>query len=93
MALLGLTTLPSSVKAHYVAIARVQQRMHQAAFASTFSALIEVGAAAAGAELMGLTGVALGLLIATVIELFLFGPTVLKALRQPLAATEPRAVL
>jgi O-antigen/teichoic acid export membrane protein len=93
MALLGLTTFPSSVKVHYVAIARVQLRMRQAAFASTVGALIEVGAAAAGAELMGITGVALGLLIASVIEVFLFGPTVLRALRWPLGATEPRTTL
>ena len=78
---LGLTTYPQSIKAHYVAIARVRGRLKQAAFMTTVGASMEVGLAAAGAVLHGLTGLALGYLAAGVIEGALFFPSVFSVLR------------
>jgi O-antigen/teichoic acid export membrane protein len=85
MAVLGLTTLPSAVKAHYVAIARVQNRMTQAAYRATAAAVCEVVGVVVGAVLGGVTGTAVGLLTAYVVEALLFAPTVLKVLRGPAA--------
>jgi O-antigen/teichoic acid export membrane protein len=85
--IIGLTTYPQSLKAHYVAIARVRGRMQLAAFRTTVGACLEVGLAAAGAHVHGLTGLAVGYLIATLIEAVLFAPTVHGVLR---AAHAPR---
>ena len=79
--ILGLTTYPQSIKAHYVAIARVRGQMQQAAFRTSVGACLEVGLAATGAILYGLTGLALGYLAAGVIEGVLFAPTVYGVLR------------
>jgi O-antigen/teichoic acid export membrane protein len=78
---IGLTTYPQSLKAHYVAIARVRGRMQVAAFRTTVGALLEVGEAAAGAHVYGLTGLAVGYLVATSTETILFSPTVFGVLR------------
>jgi O-antigen/teichoic acid export membrane protein len=78
---LGLTTFPLAVKAHYVAIARVRGRMQQAAHVTTVGACLEVGLAAAGAHIHGLTGLAIGYLVATVSEAVLFSPSVFGVLR------------
>ena len=83
MAILGFTTLPSAIKAHYVAIARVRQQMRQAAVRTSVAALVEVAASTAGAVLYGVTGVALGLLSAYVLEVLLLGPTVISTIRSP----------
>jgi O-antigen/teichoic acid export membrane protein len=83
MAILGFTTLPSAIKAHYVAIARVRQQMRRAALRTSCAALVEVAASIAGAELYGATGVALGLLSAYVLEAVLLGPTVINTIRSP----------
>ena len=78
---LGLTTFPLAIKAHYVAIARVRGRMQQAALLTTVGAGLEIGLAAAGAHIHGLTGLAIGFLVATVIEALLFSPSVFGVLR------------
>jgi O-antigen/teichoic acid export membrane protein len=85
--IIGLTTYPQSVKAHYVAIARVRGWMQVAAFRTTVGAVLEVGVAAAGAHVHGLTGLAVGYLVATLTETILFSPTVFGVLR---AAHAPR---
>src|SRR5665213_2428649 len=78
LAVLGLNTLPLAIKSQYVAIARVRGKMRQAAFRTMIGAVLEVGVAAIGAWLFGLTGVAIGFLAATVIEGSIFAPVVLK---------------
>jgi O-antigen/teichoic acid export membrane protein len=85
--IIGLTTYPQSLKAHYVAIARVRGRMQVAAFRTTVGACLEVGLAAAGAHVHGLTGLAFGYLVATLTETVLFSPSVFGVLR---AAHAPR---
>lgn len=85
LALLGLTTFPASIKAHYVAIARVRGRMRQAALNSTAGALLEVAAVAAGATTGNLTWVATALILALAVQGLLFAPTVVRAIRYPVA--------
>jgi O-antigen/teichoic acid export membrane protein len=79
--IVGLTTYPQSIKAHYVAIARVRGWMQVAAFRTTVGALLEIGLAAAGAHVHGLTGLAVGYLAATLTETVLFSPLVFGVLR------------
>jgi hypothetical protein len=92
MALLGLTTLPFAFKAHFVAIARVQGRMTQAAFVATVAAAGEVLGAIIGASVGNLTGTAIGILAAYLVEALLFGPTVFKVLRGPTSPESQPAV-
>lgn len=81
LAILGLTTYPAAIKAHYVAIARVRGKMTQAAFRTMVGSGLELGLAATGAELHGLTGLALGYLVAISTEAILLSPTVFAVLR------------
>ncbi len=81
MAVLGFCTYPYAVKAHYVAIARVRGRMQQAALWTMVGAGLEIGLAAAGANLYGLTGVAVGFLAAYLIEAAFYSPSVFGTLR------------
>ncbi len=81
LALFGLTTYPTAIKAHYVAIARVRGLMTQAAFRTMVGSCLELGLAAAGAVLDGLNGLAVGYLIAVSIEAILLSPTVFGVLR------------
>jgi len=82
LAVLGLTTYPMGIKAHYVAISRSRGRMQAAASRSMIGAFLEVGLATLGAVVHGITGVAVGYLIAVVLEAFLFGPVVFGVLRR-----------
>ena len=82
LAILGLTIYPSAIKFHYVAIARVRGRMQQAAYLATIGAGAEVGLATVGAVVHGETGVALGILFASLVEGALFFPGVLGVLRK-----------
>ncbi len=81
MALLGLGTLPSAVKAHYVAIARVRGRMRRAARLASLAAAAEIAGVIVGAVTGKVTGAAAGLLVAYVVEAVLFAPTVIATLR------------
>jgi len=93
LAILGLTTYPMAVKAHYVAISRSRGRMQQAATRSMVGAFLEVGLAAAGARVHGITGVAVGFLVATILEAFLFAPTVFGVLRGEPAVPDGAGVI
>jgi Na+-driven multidrug efflux pump len=83
LAILGLTTYPVAVKVHFVAISRVRSRMTQAGFSTIIGACFEVGLAAVGAALHGVTGVAVGFLSAVLIEVAIYGPVVFRVLRSP----------
>lgn len=82
LSVLALRIFPSSVIAHYVAIARIRRRMRQAAIWTSFGAAAEMGFAAVGGVMYGITGVAMGVLAALVIEAVWFLPT-LASLRGP----------
>jgi O-antigen/teichoic acid export membrane protein len=83
MGILGLSTYPYAIKSHYVAIARVQGNMQQAVLRTMTGASLEVGLAAAGAALHGLTGVAIGILLALSLEALVYAPSVFGVLRFP----------
>ena len=79
--ILGFNTYPLAIKAHYVAISRVQGRMKRAALRTMVGAFLEVGFAAAGAVIYGVTGVAMGLFTALLMEAVLYFPVVFGVLR------------
>jgi O-antigen/teichoic acid export membrane protein len=81
MGFLGLSTYPYAIKSHYVSIARVQGRMHQAVLWTMAGAFLEAGFAAAGGAIHGLTGVSIGILVALSLEAIVYAPTVFNVLR------------
>jgi O-antigen/teichoic acid export membrane protein len=82
LAILGFATYPQTIKAHYVAIARVRGKMQSAALWTMVGGCLEVGFAAVGAILHGLTGLAVAYLIAATIEAVIFSPSVFGVLRK-----------
>ena len=76
MGFLGLGIYPYAIKSHYVAIARVQGRMQRAVLWTMGGAFLEVALAAVGGKVHGLTGVAVGILIALLLEAGVYSPTV-----------------
>jgi O-antigen/teichoic acid export membrane protein len=79
LVLLVLGTLPMAVKALYIAVRRVQDRLGRAALAITVGGLLEVALPAAGAQTGKLLYVTLGYLVAQVAEAIVFWPTVAAA--------------
>ena len=73
--LLGLGAFPFLLKDLYVAISRIQDRIAKALLPLAAGAVLEVGLAALGACLGGLTGLSLGWDIAICIEALLMAPT------------------
>jgi O-antigen/teichoic acid export membrane protein len=82
LAILGFATYPQTIKAHYVAIARVRGRMQNAAMWTLVGGCLEVGFAAVGAIEHGLTGLAVAYLIAATIEAVFYSPLVFGVLRK-----------
>lgn len=81
MSLLALTTFPSAVKGHFVAIERVHGRLGRAAALATVGAVLEVGLAAVAVGRWGLVGIAGAQLAAQIVQALLFGPTVWRVVR------------
>ena len=81
LAALGLITYPAAINAHYVAISRVRGRMQQAALWTAIGACLEVGLAAGGGVVHGITGVAVGVLFGLTIEAAILSPVVFGVLR------------
>jgi len=79
MRILALMVFPTSVKAQYIAIARVRGRMARAASLTTVGAGLEVLLGTAGATIYGVTGVAVGLLAASTLQAVLYVPSYLSA--------------
>lgn len=79
--ILAVTTLPMAVKYHYVAILRVRSRLTRAAATTMAGSILEVAAAAAGGSRWGITGLAIGILIAQLVEAACFAPAVVSVLR------------
>jgi len=82
LAILGFATYPQTIKAHYVAIARVRGRMQNAALWTLVGGCLEVGFAAVGAIEHGLTGLAVAYLIAATVEAIFYSPSVFGVLRK-----------
>ncbi len=81
MRFMAFTTLPTAVKAHFVAINRVRGTMARAAVFTSLGAALEGLGAALGGALYGLVGVGGGLLLACVLETFFFLPTLIRTVR------------
>jgi O-antigen/teichoic acid export membrane protein len=82
LAILGFATYPQTIKAHYVAIARVRGQMQRAALWTMVGGCLEIGFSAVGAIKGGLTGLAVAYLIAATLEAILFSPSVFGVLRK-----------
>jgi O-antigen/teichoic acid export membrane protein len=71
--ILGLGAFPFIIKEHYIAIYRIQDRITHALFPLMAAALLELGAAALGARLGGVSGLSLGWVTAECVEaVFMF---------------------
>ncbi|HXL38606.1 MAG TPA: oligosaccharide flippase family protein [Ktedonobacteraceae bacterium] len=79
--ILALGAFPLIIKNHYVAVLRIQKRMTLAILPILAGSLLELGAAALGAHLGGLSGLSLGWVIGISIEALFMSQTVYKAIR------------
>ncbi len=79
--ILALGGFPYIIRGHYVAICRIQGRILDALLPMAAGTLIELGAAALGAQLGGLSGVSLGWVAAVCAEAVWMSRTVFKAAR------------
>ena len=77
--ILALGVFPYMLKSHYVAICRVQGRILHALLPMAAGTLIELGAAALGARLGGLSGLSIGWVAAEYVEAVFMSRTVFKA--------------
>jgi O-antigen/teichoic acid export membrane protein len=76
MIVLGITTLPFTVKVHYGAVSRVRGTLARCAAVMTAAGILEVVACYLGARWAGLVGVSTGLLLAHVLEATFMWPVV-----------------
>lgn len=74
--MLGLGVFPLTVKLHYVALCRIQNRIPRAAQLMAAGGLLELVAAAIGAGMGGLSGLSLGWLLALGVEAAVTAPAV-----------------
>jgi O-antigen/teichoic acid export membrane protein len=79
--ILSLGTFPLIIKNHYVALCRIRNRMGRAILPLAISALLELGMAALGARLGGLSGLSLGWITAVSIEAVFMSYPVYKVVR------------
>ncbi|MBO0791032.1 MAG: oligosaccharide flippase family protein [Ktedonobacteraceae bacterium] len=79
--ILSLESFLFIVKGHYIAISRIHGRVARSALITVATGSLEVGGAALGVYLGGLTGLSLGWLAAMCIEAIFMFPTVYKAAR------------
>jgi hypothetical protein len=71
--ILGLGSFPFIIKFHYVAVCRIQDRITDVLLPILAGAILEVGAAALGARLGGISVLSLGWIIAVCVEaMFMF---------------------
>ena len=78
---LALGAFPFLIKDLYIAICRIQDRIAKALLPLTGGAILELGLAALGARLGGISGLSLGWLIAVCIEAVLMSRRVYKTVR------------
>ncbi|HEY7122636.1 MAG TPA: hypothetical protein VH540_01675 [Ktedonobacterales bacterium] len=79
--LLGLAAIPLILKNHYIVLCRMQNQMVRAILPLLAGLALELGGAAIGAYLGGLTGLSLGWVIAQCLEAALMTPRVYRAVR------------
>lgn len=78
--ILALGGFPYIIRGHYVAICRIQGRVLHAMLPMAAGTVLELGAAALGAQLGGLTGLSLGWVAALCVEAVFMSPTVFRAI-------------
>ena len=74
--LLGLGVFPLIIKDHYIAVRRIKSEMKSSSLLVAAGSFFELGVAAIGASLDGLTGLSLGWLIALTFEALVMFPEV-----------------
>jgi O-antigen/teichoic acid export membrane protein len=79
--ILSLESFPFIIKNHYIAVCRIQGRVAYAALLTIATGLLELGGAALGAHLGGLTGLSLGWFAAICVEAVFMSRAVYKAAR------------
>ncbi len=77
--ILALESFPFIIKSHYIAVSRIQSRVAHATLLTIASGTLELGGAALGARLGGLSGLSLGWLAAVCIEAVIMFRTVFRA--------------
>ncbi len=78
--ILALESFPFIIKSHYIAVSRIQGRVAHATLLTIASGILELGGAALGARLGGLSGLSLGWLAAVCIEAVIMFRTVYRVL-------------
>ena len=76
--ILALAAFPLIIKNHYISICRIQDKIVRAMIGMLPGGALELGAAALGAYLAGLSGLSLGWVIALCIEAVFMAPTVFR---------------
>ncbi len=77
--LLAAAYLPMTVKLHYIAVSRAADRIGHAAVVLSFAGALELGGAAVGASIGGLTALTAGYVVAVALEATILGATVIRA--------------
>ncbi len=78
--ILAFESFPFIIKSHYIAVSRIQGRVAHATLLTIASGTLELGGAALGARLGGLSGLSLGWLAAVCIEAVIMFRTVYRVL-------------
>ena len=86
--ILALGVFGDTVRMHFISVHRVQNRIGPALPIIWAATVWELGAAAAGAEVGGLTGVAVGWVAAVSLEIIVLGKTVWIAMHHPPVASD-----
>ena len=81
LVILTLLMFPLTIKVHFANLRRIEGRTINGASYVLAGGVLELVGAAIGAQLGGIDGVALGVLVAIAIEALVMGPTVFRALR------------
>jgi O-antigen/teichoic acid export membrane protein len=79
--ILALESFPFIIKNHYVTLSRLRDQIARTILITIVTGLLELGGAALGARLDGLTGLSLGWFIALCLEAVCMSPTVFAAIR------------
>ena len=79
--ILGIGVFPSIVISHYIAVARIRGRLKRAAIWTALGGVAEIGGGVAGGSLGGITGVAIGVFTALVIQAGFLAPSVIRSYR------------
>jgi O-antigen/teichoic acid export membrane protein len=83
LVIMSIGSLPLVIKNHYVAIHRVHFQERSAALVSMLTVLLEAGLATAGLVAGGLTGLAIGWLVAMSFEAAAMSPAVIREFNHP----------